>query len=77
AGNQGRGALTTLLQIVLIVFIPAATQVTLTLVTFGALLDNQIVAIVAGYGALVLILTYLSTSRSQMLLDAAVSASQD
>lgn len=77
AGNQGRGALTTLLQIVLIVFIPAATQVTLTLVTFGALLDNQIVAIVAGYGALVLILTYLSTSRSQMLLDAAVTASQD
>ncbi|AUC97708.1 ABC transporter ATP-binding protein [Bradyrhizobium sp. SK17] len=77
AGNQGRGALTTLLQIVLIVFIPAATQVTLTLVTFGALLDNQVVAIVTGYGALVLILTYLSTSRSQMLLDAAVSASQD
>lgn len=77
AGTQGRGAMTTILQIALIVFIPAATQVTLTLVTFGALLDKQIVAIVAGYGALVLILTYLSTSRSQMLLDQAALASQD
>lgn len=77
AGTQGRGAMTTILQIALIVLIPAATQVGLTLLTFGALLDEQIVAIVAGYGALVLVLTYLSTHRSQMLLDAAASASQD
>jgi ATP-binding cassette, subfamily B, bacterial len=77
AGNQRRGALTAIMQIVLIVFISGATQVGLTLITLGALLNLQVVAIVGVYGLIVLTLTYVSTRRSQVLLDDAVSAGQD
>jgi ABC-type multidrug transport system fused ATPase/permease subunit len=77
AGAQGRGALTTIMHIVLIVFIPGATQIALTLVTLGALLNIEVVAIVAAYGAAVITLTFVSTRRSQALLDAAVSAGQE
>jgi ATP-binding cassette, subfamily B, bacterial len=77
AGAQGRGALTTIMQIALIVFIPGATQIGLTLVTLGALLNIEVVAIVVAYGAAMITLTFVSTRRSQVLLDAAVSAGQE
>ncbi|MGX9426227.1 MULTISPECIES: ABC transporter ATP-binding protein [Bradyrhizobium] len=77
AAAQGRGALTTIMHIALIVFIPGATQIALTLVTLGALLSIEVVAIVAAYGAAMITVTFVSTRRSQALLDAAVSAAQE
>jgi ATP-binding cassette, subfamily B, bacterial len=77
AGAQGRGALTTIMQIWLIAFIPGGTQIGLTLLTLGYLLNLQIVATVIAYGAAVIILTMVATRRTQQLLDAAMAASQD
>lgn len=77
AAAQGRGAFTTILQIVLIAWVPGATQVGLTLFTLGYLLNLQIVAAVVAYGTVVIVVTVLSTRRSQQLLETAMSASQD
>ncbi|PZA09320.1 ABC transporter ATP-binding protein [Rhodopseudomonas palustris] len=77
AVRQGQGALTTIANIALIVWLPSATQVGLTLFTLGYLLDLQIVLAVAAYGAIVVFVTLGSTRRSQQLLDAAMAASQD
>ncbi|MCD0421276.1 ABC transporter ATP-binding protein/permease [Rubrivivax sp. JA1024] len=77
AVGQGRGALTTIANIALIVWLPSATQVGLTLFTLGYLLDLQIVLAVAVYGVIVVLATFGSTRRSQQLLDAAMAASQD
>ena len=77
AVGQGRGALTTIANIALIVWLPSATQVGLTLVTLGYLLDLQIVLAVAVYGVVVVLVTLGSTRGSQQLLDAAMAASQD
>lgn len=77
AVGQGRGALTTIANIALIVWLPSVTQVGLTLFTLGYLLDLQIVLAVAAYGAIVVLVTLGSTRRSQQLLDAAMAASQD
>ena len=50
AGEKGRGALKIVVQLGLVAFIPSALQIVLTLVTLGALINMQIVAIVLGYG---------------------------
>ncbi|OCP19357.1 MULTISPECIES: ABC transporter transmembrane domain-containing protein [unclassified Ensifer] len=46
ASTRGRGALTTLVQLGLIVFIPGATQILLTLITLGTLINAEVVAFV-------------------------------
>ncbi len=77
AGAQGRNALTVIMQIALIVLIPAATQIGLTLITLGTLINLQVVATVIVYGTVVIALTVMSARRSQARLDAAMAASQD
>ncbi len=77
AGAKGQGALTQLLQLGLIVFIPGMVQIALTLVTLGAMIDLQVVAIVAAYGVFSTWLTLVSTRRARIFLDRAVEAGQE
>lgn len=77
AGEKGRNALTVLVQLGLIVFIPGATQILLTLVTLGTLINLQIVLIVIAYGTGAVILTTIATRRARVFLDAAVAAGQE
>ncbi|WYL64276.1 hypothetical protein WKW75_41865 (plasmid) [Bradyrhizobium ottawaense] len=65
AAACGRSALTTLVQLGIVVFIPASTQLLLTLVTLGALLNIQIVAIVVIYGAVAIALTWTSSRQAR------------
>ncbi len=51
AGEKGRNALKIVVQLGLVVFIPSALQILLTLLTLGALINLQMVAIVLGYGS--------------------------
>ncbi|WP_198026621.1 ABC transporter ATP-binding protein [Bradyrhizobium sp. ARR65] len=77
ASARGRGALTTLVQLGLIVFIPGATRIMLTLVTLGALINIEIAAIVLVYGVCAVTLTLIATRRARVFLDKAVEASQE
>jgi ABC-type multidrug transport system fused ATPase/permease subunit len=61
ASSRGRGALTTLVQLGLIVFIPGATQILLTLATLGALVNIEVAAIVVIYGIGAVTLTVIAT----------------
>ncbi|MCC4595386.1 ABC transporter ATP-binding protein/permease [Xanthomonas campestris pv. phormiicola] len=76
ASEKGRNALTVLVQLGLIVFIPGITQILLTLVTLGTLINLQIVLIVVAYGTGAVILTTIATRRARVFLDAAVAAGQ-
>lgn len=77
AAAQGRGALVTFVQIGLIVLIPSVMQISLTLLTLGALLNLQVVATVIAYGTVAIGLAVIVTRRSKGSLDAAMAASQD
>lgn len=77
AGEKGRNALTILVQLGLIAFMPGALQISLALVTLGSLIDMDVVAIVLAYGALTIGLTTVATRRARVYLDAAVAASQE
>jgi len=77
AASQGRGALVTFVHIALMVLIPSVMQVSLPLVTLGALLNLQIVATVIAYGTVAIGLAVIVTRRSKGNLEAAMTASQD
>jgi ATP-binding cassette, subfamily B, bacterial len=77
AAAQGRGALVTFVQIGLIVLVPSALQIALTLFTLGALLNLQVVATVIAYGFVAIGLAVIVTRRSKGSLGAAMTASQD
>lgn len=76
AGEKGRGALKIVVQLGLVAFIPSALQIVLTLVTLGALINMQIVAIVLGYGTVAVALSALATRRARIHREAAVEAGQ-
>ncbi|HIE5354572.1 TPA: ABC transporter ATP-binding protein [Stenotrophomonas maltophilia] len=76
AGEKGRGALKIVVQLGLVAFIPSALQIVLTLVTLGALINLQIVAIVLGYGTVAVALSALATRRARIHREAAVEAGQ-
>ena len=77
AAAQGRGALVTFVQIGLIVLVPSALQIALTLLTLGALLNLQVVATVIAYGSVAVGLAVIVTHRSKGSLGAAMTAAQD
>jgi ATP-binding cassette subfamily B protein len=77
ASARGRSALATLVQLGLIVFIPGATQILLTLVTLGALINFEVAAIVIVYGAGAVTLTLVSLRRARAFLDKAIEAGQE
>lgn len=77
ASSRGRDALTMLVQLGLIVFVPGATQILLTLGTLGALINLEVAAIVVVYGVGAVTLTLVSTRRARVFLDRAVEAGQE
>lgn len=77
AAARGRSSLTTLVQLGLIVFIPGATQILLTLVTLGALINLEVVGIVVVYGLAAVALTLISARRARVFLDKAIEAGQE
>ncbi len=77
ASASGSSALTTLVQLGLIVFIPGVVQILLTLTTLGALIDLQVMSIVILYGAMTIALTVISVRRARVYLDKAISAGQE
>ncbi len=77
AASRGRSSLTTLVQLGLIVFIPGATQILLTLVTIGALINIEVAGIVVLYGIAAVTLTLISARRARVFLDKAIEAGQE
>ncbi|WP_407119515.1 ABC transporter ATP-binding protein [Bradyrhizobium sp. LMG 9283] len=77
AAARGRSALTALVQLGTVVFIPAATQLLLTLATLGTRLNIHIAAIVVVYGAVAIALTWSSTRRAYVFLNRASEAGQE
>ncbi len=77
ASAGGSNALTMLVQLGLIVFIPGLIQILLTLLTLGALIDMQVTLIVAAYGATTIALTLISVRRARVFLDKAIEAGQE
>jgi ATP-binding cassette subfamily B protein len=76
ANVQGRAALTILVQLSLGSLIPGAIQILLTLITLGALINLEVVVIVAIYGVAAVTVTFISARRSRAFLDKAVEAGQ-
>lgn len=77
ASARGRGALTALVQLGLIVFIPGVTQIVLSVATLGALINIEVAAIVIVYGAAAITLTLIATRRARVFLDKAIEAGQE
>ncbi|VFR19556.1 Lipid A export ATP-binding/permease protein MsbA [plant metagenome] len=76
AGEKGRGALKVVVQLCLVAFIPSALQILLTLITLGALISLEVVAIVTGYGVIAISLSMNATRRVRVYREAAVEAGQ-
>ncbi|WP_082821874.1 ABC transporter ATP-binding protein [Bradyrhizobium liaoningense] len=77
AAARGCSALTTLVQLGIMIFIPAAAQLLLTLAILGVLVNIQIAAIVVAYGAVAITLGWSSTRRARVFLDRAIEAGQE
>lgn len=77
ACEKGQNALTALVQLVLIAFIPGTTQIVLTLVTLGSSIDIQVVFVVIVHGIFAVAVTTLANRRTNAFLDAAVEAGQE
>ncbi|GMB81138.1 hypothetical protein NN6n1_19210 [Shinella zoogloeoides] len=77
ARRRGQGALMTLVQLGLIVFIPGTTQIVLALAMLGATINMEVVLIVIVYGTGFVALTALANHRTRRFLDAAIEAGQE
>lgn len=70
--GQGQQALNVFTQLSLVVFIPVATQITLTLIVLGATINMEIVLIVLVYGVAFITFTYFVNKKTRPFLEAAV-----
>lgn len=77
ANAQGSAALTVIVQLGLMYLIPGAIQILLTLVAVGAVINLELVAIVAIHGVAAVALTFVSVRRMRPFLDRAIDAGQD
>lgn len=77
ARRRGQGALMTLVQLGLVVFIPGATQIVLALLMLGATINLEVVLIVFAYGCGFIALTAIANHRTRRYLDAAIEAGQE
>ncbi|KWE59540.1 ABC transporter ATP-binding protein [Burkholderia sp. MSMB2157WGS] len=77
ANARGRSSLAVLVQLGLMGLIPGVLQIVLTLVTLGALIDLEVVAIAAAYGVVAVAIAIVSARRSRAFLDRAVEAGQE
>ncbi|KVL37847.1 ABC transporter ATP-binding protein [Burkholderia sp. MSMB1835] len=77
ANARGRSSLAVLVQLGLMGLIPGVLQIVLTLVTLGALINFEVVAIAAAYGMVAVAIAVVSARRSRAFLDRAVEAGQE
>lgn len=77
ARAQGEGAVQALVQLALMVFIPGAAQIILSIVLLGAAISGEIVIIVVIYGLCFITLTYFANQWTRPLLDQAIEANQE
>ncbi|MGE0802025.1 MAG: ABC transporter ATP-binding protein [Lautropia sp.] len=76
ASVRGRSALSMLVQLGLVAFIPGAVQILLALAAVGALIDVEVAGIVLVYGACVVALGLTAERQSRVYLDRATEAGQ-
>jgi len=77
ARSQGENSLFVLVQLGIIVFIPAVTQITLSLIVLGAAINIEIALIVIVYGVAFIVMTYWANHWTRPYLDKAVDAQQE
>lgn len=77
ARNEGQTAVAIILQLVVSVFTPGATQIVLAIALLGAVINLEIVAIVGIYGLTFVTLTYIANRWTRRWLDQAIEANQD
>ncbi|WP_137136023.1 ABC transporter ATP-binding protein [Rhizobium sp. FKY42] len=76
AQSQGTQAITVLVQVVFIAFLPGATSFGLTIGMLGAVIDLEIVLVVLAYGTIFLTLIVVSNRLSRRYMEAAIDAGQ-
>lgn len=76
AGDKARGALTVLVQLVLIAFVPGMAQILLSVALLGSVVNHEVAGIVLAYGSASVAITLLANRRTRAYLDAAVEAGQ-
>ncbi|WP_407056628.1 ABC transporter ATP-binding protein [Burkholderia cenocepacia] len=77
ANTRGSRALAVLVQLALMDLIPGTLQIVFTLVTLGAMINLEVAAITAAYGAIAVTIAIVSARRSRVYLDRAIEAGQD
>ncbi len=77
ARSQGEGAVQSLVQLALIVFVPGVAQIALSIGLLGTAISGEIVVIVVIYGICFVTLTYFANQWTRPLLDQAIEANQD
>ncbi|WP_247039939.1 ABC transporter ATP-binding protein [Burkholderia cepacia] len=77
ANERGSRALSVLVQLALMDLIPGTLQIVLTLATLGALINFEVVAITAAYGAVAVTIAIVAARRSRAFLDRAIEAGQE
>ena len=77
AGTKGQAGLSILVHLALLVFIPGAVQIGLTLAMLGATIDPMIMLLVLVYGAGFVTLSWFANRRTKPLLHAAIAADQE
>lgn len=77
ARAQGEGAVQSLVQLALMVFVPGVAQIGLSIALLGTAISGEIVVIVVIYGLCFITLTYFANQWTRPLLDKAIEANQD
>lgn len=77
ANTRGSRALSVLVQLALMDLIPGTLQIVFTLITLGALINLEVAAITAAYGAIAVTIAIVSARRSRVYLDRAIEAGQE
>ena len=77
ARAEGQAAVYILVQLAIIVFLPGLVQIGLAVALLGAVINLEIVVIVAVYGTCFVSLTYAANRWTRQLLDRAIEANQD
>ncbi|CAB3756154.1 ABC transporter ATP-binding protein [Burkholderia sp. MSh2] len=77
ANERGSRALSVLVQLGLMDLVPGTLQIALALVTLGALINLEVVAIAAVYGVVAVTIAIVAARRSRVFLDRAIEAAQE
>jgi len=75
--TSGEEALASLIDLVLVVFVPGLTQIGLSVAVIGSAINAEIVIVVVTYGCVFVTLTVLANLRTRAHRDSAIEAAQD